>query len=374
MTPTQKPLNPQFSSGPTRKRPNWSIDNLKLNLLGRSHRSAEGIERINYLVTLTREVLGIPETYYVALIPGSCTAAMEAALWSLLGPLPVDFITFDVFGELWAYDGTHELKLKNTQSISAEPGFLPDFSKVNFSHDLVLTWNGTTAGVCIPHGDWIPLERKGLAICDATSALFATNFPWEKMDAVSFSWQKALGGEAAHGMLALSPKAVERLNSYIPPWPVPRVLRLAQEGKFSKAIFEGMTINTPSFLCIEDCIDALEWCKKVGGLPTLIERSQANLKVVEDWVAKTPWIKLLAQNPHERSSASICLYFPEDPTNWGLPKAIAALLEKEGVAYDILGHIRSVPNLRIWGGPMVESSDVAALLPWIEWAYKKVAT
>lgn len=371
MRPSEKPRNPCFSSGPTRKRPGWSVEALNLTSLSRSHRSAYGIERIQHLVALTRDVLEIPQEYQVALMPGSCTGAMEAALWSLLGPLPVDFISLDVFGKLWVYDGMHELKLSESRHFEAEPGFLPDFSMINSAHDVVFTWNGTTTGVCIPDGSWISSERKGLVICDATSALFGMDFPWEKMDAIAFSWQKALGGEAAHGMLVLSPRAIERLNTYKPSWPIPRLFRLAQEGEFSKEIFEGYTLNTPSLLCIEDCIDALSWCKKVGGISVLIARSQANLKAVERWVSKSPWIEFLARDPEIRSSTSICLYFPGDPYDWQRPKAIATLLEKENIAYDILGHIRSVPSLRLWGGPMMEATEIELLLPWIEWAYEQ---
>ncbi len=373
MRPLLKPTNPKFSSGPTRKRPGWSVDALDTTSLGRSHRSSYGIERIRHMAALTREVLEIPPRYQILLMPGSCTAAMEAALWSLLGHLPVDFITFDVFGDLWVHDGIRELKLQDHHVFEAIPGSLPDLSDINPSHDLVFTWNGTTTGVCMPHGNWISSDRKGLVICDATSALFAMPFPWEKMDAVAFSWQKALGGEAGHGMLVLSPQAIERLNSYRPPWPVPRVFRLAQEGKFSKQIGEGMSLNTPSLLCIEDCIDALTWCLRWGGLPSLIARSQANLKAVEDWVLETPWIEFLAHDPQIRSSTSICLRFKEAPEDWELPQAIASLLEEEEVAFDILGHIRSVPSLRLWGGPMVETTDIQALLPWITWAYKEIA-
>jgi len=373
MRPLEKPKNPYFSSGPTRKRPGWSCEFLNTASLGRSHRSSYGVDRIRHLVALTRDVLEIPETYHVAIMPGSCTAAMEAALWSLLGPKPIDFVTFDVFGDLWVHDGLRELKLQDTRVFESLPGVLPDLTGINPSHDLVLTWNGTTTGVCMPNADWISPDRKGLVICDATSALFAMPFPWEKMDAVAFSWQKALGGEAGHGMLVLSPRAVERLNSYKPPWPMPRLFRIAQEGKFSKEIFEGMTINTPSLLCIEDCIDALTWCVSLGGLPALIARSEANLKAVETWVLETPWIEFLARDPRIRSSTSICLRFSEAPDDWELPKAIAALLEEEGVAFDILGHIRSVPSLRLWGGPMVETSDIQALLSWITWAHEKIA-
>jgi phosphoserine aminotransferase len=372
MRPSLKPQNPCFSSGPTRKRSGWSKEALNTVSLGRSHRSSYGIERIRHLVALTRDLLEIPDTYHVAIMPGSCTGAMEAALWSLLGPLPVDCVAFDVFGNLWVHDVLHELKVQDTRVFEALPGLLPGLSDINPSHDLVLTWNGTTAGVCIPNGDWISPDRKGLVICDATSALFAMPFPWEKMDAVAFSWQKALGGEAGHGMLVLSPRAVERLNSYKPPRPMPRLFRLTQDGKFSKDIFEGMTINTPSLMCIEDCIDTLTWCVSLGGLPSLIGRSQANLKAVEKWVLETPWIEFLASNPETRSSTAICVRFKEAPDDWELPKAIAALLEDEGVAFDILGHSRSVPGLRFWGGPTVEASDMEILLPWITWAHEKI--
>lgn len=370
MRPLVKPENPSFSSGPTRKRPEWSIEALNMASLGRSHRSSYGIERIRRLIALTREILEIPQDYYVGIMPGSCTHAMESALWSLLGPKPVDFLSFDVFGKLWVHDGLFELKLKDIRVFEALPGDLPNLSDVDPSHDLVLTWNSTTTGVCIPNGDWIADDRTGLVICDAASALFAMSFPWSKMDAVAFSWQKGLGGEAAHGMLVLSPRAAERLNSYTPPWPMPRLFRLTQEGKFIRDIFDGMTINTPSLLCVEDCIDALLWCKSIGGLPALISRSKANLQAVEEWVNITPWIDFLARDPVLRSSTALCLYFDEDPLSWDLPKAVTDLLEKEGVAYDILGHVRSAPSLRLWGGPTVEASSLKALFPWIEWAYK----
>lgn len=372
MQPLLRPQRPNFSSGPTSKRPNWSVNELDLVTVGRSHRSSLCLDRINHLVNLTKDVLEIPETYHVGILPGSCTGAMEAAMWSLLGPRPVDFVSFDVFGDLWVQDGLKELKLENAHVLTAPPGRLPDLSKVNPSHDVVFTYNGSTTGVCAPQGDWISDEREGLVICDAISALFTVSFPWEKMDVVGFAWQKGLGGEAAHGMLVLSPRAVERLESYRPPWPIPRVFRLAEEGKFSKRIFEGMTINTPSMFIIEDFIDALTWAKNLGGLPVLISRSKANLKAVEEWVETTPWIEFLVQDPAIRSSSTICLRFPEDPENWLYPKAIASLLEDNGIAYGILGHTSSVPSLRIWGGPTVETSDIKALLPWITWAYGQV--
>lgn len=368
--PCLKPKNPCFSSGPTRKHPGWTIEALDKTSLGRSHRSSYGVERIRTLVALTREVLEIPSDYHVAIMPGSCTHAMETALWSLLGPLPVDFLSFDVFGRLWVHDGISELQLKDTHLFEAAPGTLPDLSQINPSHDVVFTWNSTTTGACIPNANWISAKREGLTICDATSAVFAMGFPWEKMDATAFSWQKGLGGEAAHGMLVLSPQAVRRLESYVPPWPLPRLFRLTRDGKFIQDIFEGMTINTPSFLCIEDCIEALNWCKNKGGLPALIKRSQANLKVVEEWVAQTPWVEFLTKDSAIRSSSAICLVFPENYESWDIPKKIAACLEKEGVAYDILGHIHGAPCIRIWGGPMVEASDIKALLPWITWAYE----
>lgn len=372
MRPQLKPEDPRFSSGPSKKRPQWTTQVLDLTSLGRSHRSAYALDRIRHMTTLIRNLLEIPENYHVAILPGSCSGAMETALWSLLGPRPVDVITFDVFGNLWAYDILNELKLENIHVFEAPIGFLPDLSKVNPSHDIALTWNGTTSGVVIPHADWIPASQEGLVICDAISALCSMHFPWEKMDAVAFSWQKGLGGEAAHGMLALSPKAVERLETHTPPWPIPRIFRLRRNGTFAQDIFEGYTINTPSLLCIEDCIDALSWGLSLGGLPALIARSQENLRTVEEWVEDTPWIEFLAQDPRTRSSSSICLRFPEAPDDWELPKAIANLLEKEGVAFDVLGHTSSLPNIRLWGGPTVESSDIKAVLPWITWAHKEV--
>lgn len=372
MRPTIRPKNPKFSSGPTRKHPKWLLNNLELQSLGRSHRSSYGVERIRHLTTLVRDVLEIPPSYHIGIIPGSCTGAMEAALWSLLGPLPIDIIAFDIFGHLWSHDVIRELKLSEHHVYEAEAGYLPDLSKIHFKHDTVVTWNGTTTGVCIPNGQWIDPDRQGLVICDATSALFAVDFPWTKTDAVAFSWQKVLGGEGAHGMLVLSPRTIERLNTYIPPWPIPRLFRLAQNGKFSAELFNGMTLNTPSMLCIEDAIDSLLWCLKEGGLKSLINQTRANFNIVNNWVAETPWIDFLAHDPKTRSTTSICLYFPESRESWDLPKEIAKLLEREGVALDILGHTRSVPNLRIWGGPTVESSDIEALLPWITWAYKKV--
>lgn len=373
MQPILKPQNPRFSSGPAKKRPGWSTQNLNVASLGRSHRSVYAIERIRHLLALTKDLLEIPENYHVAIMPGSCTGAMEAALWSLLGPLPVDIIAFDVFGHLWAHEILDELQLQEARVIGATPGFLPDLSSVNSAHDLVVTWNGTTTGVIVPNGDWISSEREGLVLCDAISSLLAAPLPWNKLDAVSFSWQKALGGEAAHGMLVLSPRAIKRLETYAPLWPMPRLFQLARHKKFSKDLFEGITINTPSFLCIEDYIDALSWGISCGGLSALIARSQTNLKVVEAWVSETTWIEFLAQDPHTRSPTSICLRFKEAPDDWALPMAIADLLEKEGVAFDILGHSYSVPSLRLWGGPTIEASDLQALLPWITWAYRKVA-
>lgn len=370
MRPFLKPQNPSFSSGPTRKRPGWSLEALDLQSLGRSHRSPDGLERIRHLIALMRKTLEIPSDYHLAIIPGSCTGAMEAALWSLLGPQPVDFISFDVFGELWAHDGLKELKLKKTRLLKAKFGELPDLTSMDPDHDVVLTWNGTSTGLCLSDGEWLREDRRGLVICDGTSTLFSMSFPWEKMDAVAFSWQKGLGGEGGHGMLVLSPRAVDRLNSYAPPWPMPRLFRLTREGIFNKGTFEGLTINTPSMLCIEDCIDALTWCEAIGGLPSLIARSAANLKVVEAWVAATPWIEFVAQDPRNRSPSSICLTFPEDPDRWDLPTCLAKRLHEEGIAKDILNHAHAIPALRLWGGAMVETSDMEALLPWITWAYE----
>lgn len=372
--PVIKPKNPRFSSGPTTKYPGWKLSDLEMKSLGRSHRSPFGLERINHMIDLTREVLAIPDSHLIAMVPGSCTGAIESAMWNLLGERPVEFLRFDVFGQHWVRDGLKELNLNNVRVLDANVGELPDLNRVDFTSDVVLTWNGTTTGVCIPDGEWIPHEREGLVICDAVSALFAINFPWEKVDAVAFSWQKGLGGEAAHGMLVLSPRAVSRINTYNPPWPIPKLFRLKWDGLFSKRIFEGMTINTPSLLCIEECIASLNWSKKLGGLPALIARSQANLAIMEDWVAQTPWVEFVAKQKRARSSTSICLQIGDDITDWKLPKEIATLLDAEGAAHDILGHKDSAPCLRIWGGPTVEKDDIQALFPWLEWAYRNVST
>jgi len=374
--PAAKPVNPNFSSGPCAKRPGWSLDGLRDAPLGRSHRAKVGKAKLKLAIDLTREILEIPADYRIAIVPASDTGAVEMALWSLLGARPVDLLAWESFGEGWVTDVVKQLKLKDARVLKSGYGALPDLTQVNFDHDVVFTWNGTTSGVRVPNGDWIAADRTGLTICDATSAAFAQNLDWAKLDVVTFSWQKVLGGEAAHGMLILSPRAVERLESYIPAWPMPKIFRMTKGGKLIEGIFEGETINTPSMLCVEDYIDALQWSKQVGGLKGLQARSDANFKVLADFVAKTPWIDFLATVPEQRSNTSVCLVVA-DPDVKALSadaqaafaKSLATALEKAGVAYDI-GAYRDAPaGLRIWAGATVEASDLAALLPWLEWAY-----
>ncbi|MEB3701688.1 Phosphoserine aminotransferase [Candidatus Bealeia paramacronuclearis] len=369
-----KPKNPCFSSGPTAKRPGWSIQALEDVLVGRSHRAKVALKRIQEVIDLTREVLQIPQDYYVGIVPGSCTGAMEMALWNLLGPQPVDAYAWDVFGKLWVDDVKDQLKLKSTRTFIETQGRMPPFQDDEPFRDIVLTWNGTTTGAWIPDLNWLQNDRSGLVIADTTSALLAIEVEWKKLDAAAFSWQKGLGGEAAHGILVLSPKAIARLESYTPPWPMPRLLRLKKDGIFLKSIFEGQTLNTPSLLCIEDARDALLWCQSQGGLPALVERSQKNLKVVSNWVAQTPWVDFLVKNPKFRSSSSITLDLIDVPESlkWDVIHGIRDALDAENVAYDINGHILSSPCLRLWGGPMIDSQDMEKILPWIDRAYKKV--
>jgi len=366
----KKPNNPLFSSGPTTKRPGWKLGNLDIQSIGRSHRSALGLGRINHMISLTRTILEIPEDYMVALVPGSCTGAIELLMWNLLGPRPVDIFSWDLFGKLWLKDALEELRLKDLHIETASDGAIPDLTRTNPSHDCLFTYNATTTGVRVPNLDWIPSDREGLTLCDATSALFAMKVDWSKLDATAFSWQKCLGGEAAHGIVVLSPRAVSRIESYTPSWPLPRLFRIKKDGKINGDIFEGKTINTPSLLCIEDVIDALEWCQSVGGLSALIKRSDDNLNVIEEWVSKTPWIDFVAEKS-VRSSTSICLKLVDLDLalQWPVIRSIAKFLESEGVAYDISGHALSSPCLRIWGGPTVETDDIKSLLPWIEVAY-----
>jgi phosphoserine aminotransferase len=376
--PISRPTIPHFSSGPCAKRPGWSLSGLTDAVLGRSHRSKVGKAKLKLAIDLTREVLQVPAEYRIGIVPGSDTGAVEMALWSLLGALPVTMLAWESFGEGWIGDVAKELKLKNVTVLKAAYGDLPDLSKVDPGADVVFTWNGTTSGVRVPGCDWIAADRRGLSICDATSACFAQVLDWPKLDVVTFSWQKALGGEAAHGMLILSPRAVQRLESYTPPWPLPKVFRLTKGGKLNQGIFEGETINTPSMLCVEDYLDALKWAKSIGGLSALISRADANARVIADWVSRTPWIEFLAQRPAIRSNTSVCLKVV-DPVVSKLPvdgqaafvKSVAAALEKEGIAYDIEAYRDAPPGLRIWCGSTVEQADVEALTPWLEWAFAK---
>jgi phosphoserine aminotransferase len=376
MKPQVRPANPCFSSGPCAKRPGWTLQALDHALLGRSHRSKPGRAKLDEVVARSRAILGIPKDYRLAVVPASDTGALEMALWSLLGARDVDVLAWESFGEGWATDVAKQLKLADARLVRAEYGSIPDLGKVDTDRDVVFTWNGTTSGVCVPDGAWIKPNRQGLTICDATSAAFAMALPWDKLDVATWSWQKALGGEAAHGMLALSPRAVQRLESYTPPWPLPKIFRLTSKGKFSEGIFEGETINTPSLLAVEDAIDGLKWAEAVGGQAALMARAKANLAAMTPWVERTPWIDFLVQDPAIRSWTSVCLKIvdewfvrlPADAQRAAV-KRLEALLDAEGVAYDIAGHRDAPPGLRIWCGSTVERSDVEALLPWLDWAY-----
>jgi phosphoserine aminotransferase len=380
-TPGARPANPCFSSGPCAKRPGWSLQALQGAVLGRSHRAKAGKAKLQQAIDLTREVLEVPATYRIGIVPASDTGAVEMAMWSLLGERPVDAVAWESFGEGWVTDAVKQLKLKDARVLKAGYGEIVDFSQVDFDHDVVFTWNGTTSGVRLPNADTIPADRKGLTICDATSAAFAQALDFSKLDVVTFSWQKVLGGEAAHGMLILSPRAVERLESYTPAWPLPKIFRLTAKGKLIEGIFSGETINTPSLLCTEDYLDALTWAKSVGGLKGLIARADANAKALNDWVDRTPWIANLASDPAVRSNTSVCLKVV-DPKVTGLSpdqqaafaKALAATLEKEGVAFDIGAYRDAPPGLRIWCGATVETADVVALTQWLDWAYAKATS
>jgi phosphoserine aminotransferase len=376
MKPGVRPAIPHFSSGPCAKRPGWSLQTLTDASLARSHRSKIGKAKLKRAIDLTREVLEIPADYRIGIVPASDTGAVEMALWSLLGARPVTMLTWESFGEGWVTDVEKQLKLKSTTVLKAPYGELPDLSKVDFATDVVFTWNGTTSGVRVPNGDWIAANREGLTICDATSAAFAQRLDWPKLDVATFSWQKALGGEAAHGMLVLSPRAVERLESYKPVWPLPKIFRLTKGGKLNEGIFAGETINTPSMLCVEDYLDALDWAKSIGGLAGTVARSDANAKAIADWVKVTPWVDHLAVNANERSNTSVCLKVVDAAVTRLKPdeqaafaKSLAALLEKEGVAYDIAYYRDAPPGLRIWCGATVETSDVEALTAWLDWAF-----
>ena len=377
-TPGVRPACPHFSSGPCAKRPGWNLEALSGAVLGRSHRAKAGKAKLQQAIDETRTVLQVPADYRIGIVPASDTGAVEMAMWSLLGERPVDVVAWESFGEGWATDTVKQLKLQDARVLKAGYGEIVDFGQVDFDHDVVFTWNGTTSGVRLPNGDAIPADRKGLTICDATSAAFAQALDFAKLDVVTFSWQKVLGGEAAHGMLILSPRAVERLESYTPAWPLPKIFRLTAKGKLIAGIFSGETINTPSLLCVEDYLDALAWARSVGGLPGLIARADANAKALGDWVERTPWIGNLADDPAIRSNTSVCLKVV-DPALTALPadaqaafaKTLATALEREKIAYDIGSYRDAPPGLRIWCGATVETSDVEALTQWLDWAYAK---
>ena len=374
--PGMRPAIPHFSSGPCAKRPGWNLQALTDAVLGRSHRAKIGKAKLKRAIDLTREVLEVPAGYKIGIVPASDTGAVEMALWSMLGARPVTMLAWESFGEGWVTDVEKQLKLKDVTVLKAPYGELPDLAKVDFNTDVVFTWNGTTSGVRVPNGDWIASDRQGLTICDATSAAFAQKLDWAKLDVVTFSWQKALGGEAAHGMLILSPRAVERLETYKPAWPLPKIFRMTKGGKLNEGIFVGETINTPSMLCVEDYLDTLAWAKSIGGLAALIARADANTKVLADWAAKTPWVDFLATAANIRSNTSVCLKVVDpavtrlsDDDQAAFAKTLASLVEKEGAGYDI-GHYRDAPaGLRIWCGATVEKGDVEALTPWLDWAF-----
>lgn len=379
MKPENKPNRPYFSSGPCAKRPGWSLSVLEDALVGRSHRATNAKARIKEVIDRSKSVLGIPEDYFCGIVPASDTGSVEMAMWSLLGERGVEMCAWESFGSGWTTDVLKQLKLEGVTRHEADYGALPDFSKVNFANDVVFTYNGTTSGVRVPDLNWIPDEREGLTICDATSAVFAMDLDYSKLDVVTWSWQKVMGGEGAHGMIVLSPRAVARLESYTPAWPLPKIFRLTKGGKLIKGIFEGATINTISMLCIEDALDGLRWAESLGGLPALLERSKANLDTIAEWVENTDWVDFLAEDPKTRSNTSICLKITADwyqalPADEQAAKAkkIVKLLDAEGVGYDF-GSYRDAPaGIRIWGGATVDTTDIAALLPWLDWAFSKI--
>ena len=377
--PTIRPSNPHFSSGPCAKRPGWDIGVLSDADLGRSHRSKAPKSKLTRVINESRELLGIPEDYRIAIVPASDTGAVEMALWSLLGPVGIDVLAWESFGTGWVSDIIGELKLQDVRVFEAPYGQLVDLEQVDSDRDCVFTWNGTTSGVRVVNGDWISDKRKGLTICDATSAVFAMDIPWKKLDVVTWSWQKVLGGEAQHGMLVISPRTAERLVSYEPLWPMPKIFRLTKNGKINEEIFNGSTINTPSMLCVEDQLDALSWARSIGGLPALISRCDKNLNILSEWVSKSDWVEFLAEEKNCRSSTSVCLKII-DPWFRNLSEekrakaasSIASLLESEKVAYDINAYRSAPPGLRIWAGATVESENLKALVPWLDWAYLEV--
>lgn len=377
--PSQRPQRPYFSSGPCSKRPGWNLEALNNALVGRSHRSGPGKARLKEVIDRTKAILGIPEDYLCGIVPASDTGAVEIAIWSLLGARGTEMVAWESFGSGWVTDVQKQLKLPDCNITKAEYGHLPDLSQLDCDRDIVFTWNGTTSGVKVPNGDWIADNRQGLTIADATSAAFAMDIPWSKLDVVTWSWQKVMGGEAAHGMLVLSPRAVERLESYAPAWPLPKIFQLTKKGKLNAAIFTGATINTPSMLCVEDALDGLKWAESLGGVSALIARSQANLTAITNWVDRTDWVDFLAVDPATRSNTSICLKIV-DPWYTALAaedqakgaKQLATLLDKEEVAYDIGSYRDAPPGLRIWGGATVDTADLEALTPWLDWAYEQM--
>jgi len=374
--PAVRPANPHFSSGPCAKRPGWSLDNLNNALLGRSHRAAGGKARLKLAIDETCALLGLPDDYLCAIMPASDTGAFEAAMWSMLGARGVDVLAWESFGKGWLTDITKQLKLDDLRALEAGYGELPDLAQVDFDRDVVFTWNGTTSGVCVPGGGWIAPDRQGLTLVDATSAVFAQDIDWARIDVCTFSWQKVMGGEAAHGMIILSPRAVERLQSYTPPWPLPKIFRMTKGGKLIDAIFAGATINTPSMLCVEDYLDALHWAKEIGGLKALQARADANARALNDWAEATPWVENLAVDPATRSNTSVCLKIVDalvtvldDAGQAAFAKRLVALLDKEGAGFDIGNYRDAPPGLRIWAGSTVETADLQALTPWLDWAF-----
>ncbi len=385
MQPSIKPNNPYFSSGPCSKRPGWNPAVLENALLSRSHRSEEGKQRLQKLINETRDILSIPDSHLIAIVAGSGTGAMELILWNILGTRGVDLLSWEVFGKVWCRDTVQHLQLQDVRVFESDFGDFPDLSQVSMDRDIVFCWNGTTSGVAVPNGDWISDDRTGLTLCDATSAAFAMDLPWDKLDATSFSWQKALGGEAQHGMIVLGPRAIERILSYTPPWPLPKVFRVtydmekSQTKRLKESLFRGETNNTPSMLCVEDFLDSLAWAKSMGGFPVLKQRTQDNFDLIESWVEKTTWIDFLAKDPSTRSASSVCLKLTEDwftrldhTEQWQKLRDMTNLLTDEKVAYDIRNHINAVPGFRIWAGPTIELNNIKTLLPWLEWAHEKV--
>ena len=373
--PKNKPACLNFSSGPCTKRPGWSVDVLKDALLGRSHRSTEGKLKLNKAIEDTKELLSIPNDYKVGIVPASDTGAIEMAMWNLLGARPVEVLSWEVFGKDWKIDIEEQLKILESNYHDVDFGLLPDLSKVNFNNDVIFTWNGTTSGVRVPNADWIPDNRKGLTLCDATSAVFAQELDWNKLDATSFSWQKVLGGEAGHGMLILSPRAIEHLERFTPSWPIPKIFRLTKNGKVIEGVFSGETLNTPSMLCVEDYLDVLSWVKSIGGSKGTIERAEKNFIIIDDWVKKNSWIEFLCLDRNNLSNTSVCLKFEQElakedeDVQRDFAKSIGKILEEENVAFDIVNHRNAPPGLRIWCGATVEAGDLVALLPWVDWAY-----